>query len=401
MPTLVLINSAKNYGSTGRITEQIAYKALEYGWLTFIAHGYRYNRGGEINGFPVTGKYGEYAHLIKSYVTDGQGLGSEKETTHLIQWLSIINPDIIHLHNIHGYFINYKILFEFLIAKRIPIVWTLHDCWPFTGHCTYFDRIGCEKWKEQCNHCPQKNTYPKSMMDRSFRNYLLKKSLFTRVPNMTLVPVSDWLHGLVQKSFLSKYPIRTIHNGIDLGRFRPYETDFRKKSSLEGKFVILGVADGYGQRKGLPDFNTISDQVGENTVVVMVGLSESDRKRVSPKILGMGRTSSQEELIGIYSAADVYINPTYEDNFPTTNIEALACGTPVITYNTGGSPEAIDEGTGIVVEKGDITGLIQAIETIRTNGKAFYAQACRKRALQWFDKDKRFEDYLRLYEELL
>ena len=401
MPKLVQINSAINYGSTGKIAEQIGRIAVDKGWESYIYHSCRYARDTSLIDLALSNKRIEAFHFLGSFLFDGQGQLSLSSTTRLILSLEQIRPDIIHLHNIHGYYLNYRILFDYIRDSGIALVWTLHDCWPFTGHCTYFDRIGCEKWKDQCGHCPQRDTYPKSLIDRSFNNFILKKDLFTRVSNMTLVPVSDWLHELVQMSFLSKYPIRTIHNGIDLESFRPCETDFRKKNSLEGKFVVLGVADGYGQRKGLMDFNTLSDQLDKDVVVVMVGLSDDDRNIISPNILGMGRTSSQQELIGIYSAADVYINPTYEDNFPTTNIEALACGTPVITYNTGGSPEAIDKETGIVVKKGNIKDLIQAIETVRINGKSFYTQACRKRAERLFNKDDRFDDYLRVYEELL
>lgn len=221
------------------------------------------------------------------------------------------------------------------------------------------------------------------------------------VPNITLVPVSDWLHELVAESYMSKYPIRTIHNGIDLEKFKPSENSFRKQHNLEGKFMVLGVADGYGQRKGIPEFNKLSERFSDDVKIVMVGLTENEKKQISSKIIGMGRTSNQQELIDIYSTADVFINPTYEDNFPTTNIEALACGTPVVTYRTGGSPEALDENTGLVVDKGDVEGLISAISTIRNNGKSAYSNACRERAVKFFNKDDRFEDYLSLYKEVM
>lgn len=401
MPSVLQINSAKNCGSTGKIAEQISQVAKSKGWRTYIAHGFRYNRGGEIEGVLVTGKYGEYTHLIKSVLTDGQGLGSVSETKKFIKWVDDIKPDIVHLHNIHGYYINYRILFEYLCTKGIPVVWTLHDCWSFTGHCVYFDRIGCEKWLSHCEHCPQTSSYPKSLIDKSPRNFELKKKLFASVPNMTIVPVSDWLHNLVSKSYLSKYQITTIHNGIALDIFKPCDSDFRKRYSLEGKFIVLGVADGYGKRKGLLDFNRLNERLGNDVRIVMVGLSENDKKQIAPNIIGMGRTNNQQELIDIYSAADVFINPTYEDNFPTTNLEALACGTPVVTYRTGGSPEAVDGDTGIVVEKGDLEGLIRAIEIVKNNGKASYSRVCRERAVRFFNKDDRFEDYVRLYEEIL
>lgn len=400
MPILLQINSAKNCGSTGKIAEQIASVAQNHGWDTYIAHGHRYNRGGSIAGYQVTGKYGEYAHLIKSYLADGQGLGSTVETKKFINWIDAIKPDIIHLHNIHGYYINYKLLFEYLSSKDIPLVWTLHDCWSFTGHCTYFDRIGCEKWLTHCESCPQKKSYPKSFSDRSGRNYELKKRLFTAIKNLTIVPVSDWLNGLVSDSYLGKYPIRTIHNGIDLNVFKPSDSNFRKKNNLKDKFVILGVADGYGDRKGLPEFNRLSEELGDEVKVMLVGLEENEKKQVSDKIIAMGRTKSQQELVDIYSMADVYVNPTYEDNFPTTNLEALACGTPVITYKTGGSPEAVDGNTGYVVEKGDFEGLLKVIKVVLSQGKEHYTIACRERAENCFDKNARFLDYIKLYESL-
>ena len=401
MPTLLQINSAKNCGSTGKIAEQIAIVAQSCGWETYIAHGYRYNRGGDIGSFPITGKWGEYVHIMKSILTDGHGLGSVTDTKQLISWMDYLRPDVLHLHNLHGYYVNYKILFEYLSSVRIPVVWTLHDCWAFTGHCAYFDRIGCDKWRKGCHDCPQKDSYPRSLVDRSSRNLLLKERLFTSLSSMTLVPVSDWLHGLATESFFVKYPIRTIHNGIDLSMFRPCVSDFRQKNDLGGKFLVLGVADGYGTRKGLLDFNKVSERLGDDAKIIMIGLSNSDMKNVSSKILGLPRTDCQKDLIDIYSTADVYINPTYEDNFPTTNIEALACGTPVITYDTGGSPEAIDDDTGIVVKKGDVDGLIRAINRIKQTGKSFYSQACRMRAERLFNKEDRFREYIALYDSLL
>jgi len=401
MPTILHVNVAKNSGSTGRIADQLSLFAQSKGWESYVAHGSRYNLDGGAKGIIVSRPFAEYLHFFISLLTDGQGFGSIKGTKDLVRWIEEKKPDIIHLHNIHGYYINYPILFRYLSANHIPVIWTLHDCWPFTGHCTYFDIIGCEKWETGCSNCPQVSSYPRSLIDRSKRNYKKKQQLFTSVSNMIIVPVSEWLHGLVSKSFLSKYPIRTIHNGIDLNIFYPSESGFRKRNALEGKFVILGVADGYGKRKGLSDFNTLSARFGSEVKIVLVGLSESDRKSVSSNILGIGHTTNRQELVDIYSTADVYVNPTREDNFPTTNIEALACGTPVITYRTGGSSEAIDDLSGIVVEKGDVEGLVRAIETVKRKGKSYYSKACRKRAESNFNKEDRSEDYVRLYEEII
>ena len=401
MIKLVQINSAINKGSTGKIAEQIGVIAKKKGWNSYIIHSSRYANETSLTDISTSTPLGEKCHYLGSLLFDSQGLYSRTSTKKVVRALEEIHPSIIHLHNIHGYYINFRILFDYIKSTQIPTIWTLHDCWPFTGHCVYFDRIGCEKWKTHCKQCMQKNGYPKSIIDRCTRNYELKRKLFTSVPNMTIVPVSNWLHSLVEQSYLVKFPIRTIHNGIDIEKFKPCDSNFRKRYSLENKFVILGVADGYGQRKGISDFNTLSEKLDDDMSIVMVGLSESDKKQIGPKIVGMGRTNSQQELIDIYSAADVFINPTYEDNFPTTNLEALACGTPVITYKTGGSPEAINELTGFVIDKGDVDSLASAIELVKKNGKSSFTMSCRERALKYFNKDDRFEDYFKLYNELL
>ena len=398
MPKLLQINATCNWGSTGKIVEQISHVASSRGWECYVAHGARYVGKSKFPTFQVCSRNEENLHWMKSFALDAHGLGSQRGTKRLVDWIEQIKPDVVHLHNIHGYYVNIPILFNYLYEKRIPVVWTLHDCWSFTGHCVYFDLIACDKWKSHCEHCPQIHTYPKALIDKSSRNYELKKRLFTSVQNMTIVPVSEWLQNLVTQSFLAKYPIHTIHNGIDLDKFKPCMSDFRKRYSLEGKFVVLGVADGYGERKGLQDFNRLSQMLGDNAKIVMVGLSEKDKEKVSGNIIGLGRTSTQQELIDIYSAADVFINPTYEDNFPTTNLEALACGTPVVTYRTGGSPEAVDEHTGIVVKKGDLDGLIQAVMSIMVSGKSSYSKACVDRAASNYNKADRFCEYIELYD---
>ena len=346
---------------------------------------------------------GEYLHYTESFLLDNHGLASRISTKRIVRTINDIKPDVIHLHCIHGYYLNYKILFEFLRTTEIPIVWTFHDCWPFTGHCTYFDRVGCEKWKSGCYDCELKRTYPASILiDRSRRNYLLKKRLFTSVEQQTvIVPVSFWLEGLVKQSFFMNAKINTIHNGVDISLFKPRETEaLRNKLGLGNKKVVLGVAMPWSARKGLHDMLRLAELLPQDEYrTILIGLDEKQRKDLPDYIMGLGRTNNAEELAVFYSLAVAFINPTYEDNFPTTNIEALACGTPVVTYKTGGSPEAIDEKTGRVVEKGDVDAICKSvfelerdIETIR--------KECRDRAVARFDKDKQFLDYLRLYNEL-
>ena len=399
MKRVIEINVASNRGSTGRIAENIGLTMRASGWECYIAHGSRYCGTSELNDIPIGNKRFEYVHYIKSYLFDAQGLGSKVATREFVKTIDLIKPDIIHLQNIHGYYINYSFLFSYLEESRLPVVWTLHDCWPFTGHCVYFDAVGCGKWRTHCENCPQRKTYPQSIIDRSYINFEKKKKIFCSLDNLTIVPVSDWLSGLVSNSFLSEFPRHVIHNGIDLSVFHPGNDSLKSKLGFQNKKLVLGVADGFGQRKGLDDFVALNKIISPEYQIVLIGASKSEIEKLPKDIVAIPRTDSQSQLAEYYSAADAYVNPTYEDNFPTTNIEALACGTPVITYRTGGSPEAVSPETGIVVEQGDVAGMAEAIREICKN-KDFYTVACRKRAEEHFDKDKCFEKYVELYERI-
>lgn len=392
---LLQINVTANSGSTGKIAEAIGRLAISRGWESWIAYG-RGTPQSESHLIRIGNDWDMRWHGVETRLLDNHGLASRRTTRKFISQIKEINPDIIHLHNIHGYFINYPLLFRFLQEWGGPVVWTLHDCWSFTGHCAYFDMVNCNKWQNKCMNCPQRDSYPKSYIDQSFRNYITKKSSFnTILSQLTLVPVSKWLSDLLTKSYLSNCRIRKIHNGIDLKLFKPL-SDYNKE-----KFVILGVANVWDQRKGLADFIKLSDTLSDRYKIILIGLSEKQIKSLPINIQGIRRTENINQLIELYSMADVFINPTWEDNFPTTNIEAMACGTPVITYRTGGSPEAIDSNTGIVVEQGDVQGLKKAIETIRTSSDRFTPELCRGRAEKYFNQDDRFEEYFELYEKII
>ncbi|THE09065.1 glycosyltransferase, partial [Bacillus timonensis] len=304
---------------------------------------------------------------------------------------------------IHGYYIHVGLLFKYLKSKNKPIVWTLHDCWPFTGHCVYFDFVNCPRWKTGCYECPQKSTYPSSLMlDKSNKNFFDKKEIFTGVKNMTIITPSKWLADLVKESFLGNYKVKVINNGIDLDLFKPTESIFRKKYKLENKFVILGVASPWSKRKGFESFIQLAKYLSEDERIVMVGLTEKQIKHLPSNIIGINRTDSVQELAEIYSMADVFVNPTLEDNFPTTNLESLACGTPVITFNTGGSVEAIrEEKTGYIVKKGDIKAVLKKVEKIKSDGKEFYFQNCVDRANGLYDKNVKYHEYIEYYNSLL
>lgn len=399
---ILQINTVINSGSTGRIAEDIGLLAINRGWESYIAFG-RNNRFSKSNKIKIGSSASIYFHVLLSRLFDRHGFGSKVATRKLIKKIDILKPDIIHLHNIHGYYINIELLFNYLKKANIHVVWTLHDCWAMTGHCTHFMSVNCNKWKTNCNTCPLKNEYPASLyFDQSNKNFFQKKGLFTRVESMTLVPVSDWLGGVVKESYLNKYPIVRIYNGIDLDLFFPRNVEcLRKKIGVENKTVILGVASVWDKRKGLADFLRLSDLLKADEVVILVGVSQKIINTLPENIIGIRKTERAKELSDFYSLADVYLNLTWEDNFPTTNLESLACGTPVITYKTGGSPESITSDTGFVVDQGDLLSVRKSIDMIKSKSKAYYTNNCRNRAMYFYDKDTQFEHYFNLYKRLL
>lgn len=397
---IVQINSVCSVGSTGRIAVDISKNLNENQIENYIIYGE--GNSAYPNAIKIGNVFNIRWHQIQTRFFGWHGFASKKATKQLINILENINPDIIHLHNIHGFYLNIEILFNYLEKSNKKVVWTLHDCWPFTGHCAYFDFVGCKKWENECFNCENRLRYPKSyFFDRSKKAFQKKKLLFTKCKNLTIVTPSTWLKNLVEKSFLSKYNSLVINNGIDLDIFKKVDyKDVQAKYAIENKFVILGVANGFDERKGLKYFIELSKKLTDNFKIVLIGVSLEQIKDLPSNIIGIERTESVTELAKFYSLADVLFNPTLEDNFPTVNLEALSCGTPVITFDTGGSKEAIDENTGFIVKKGDIVSTINAINEINKNGKDYYSVVCSNRAKQVFDKNEKYEQYLTLYKKI-
>lgn len=335
-------------------------------------------------------------NVLLDRITGRHNMHSKIATERLLKVISGFKPDIIQLHNLHEAYINLPMLFKYIKKHNIKTVWTLHDCWAFTGHCPYFDIVGCNKWKTGCYGCPQYKEYPKSLFDNSKYMYRLKKKWFIGVENMTIVTPSEWLAGLVKESYLKDYPVKVINNGIDLNVFKPTESDFRKKYALENKYIVLGVAFGWGRRKGLDVFVELAEWLDKvKYKIVLVGTDDNVDKLLPDNIISIHRTQSQTELAEIYAAADVFANPTREENYPTVNMEALACGTPVVTFNTGGSPEMLDETCGAAVAKNDIDAMYNEIIRI-CEAMPYSMEACLKKARR-FDMNERFKEYYDLY----
>lgn len=340
---IVQINTFSNK-STGTIMLNIHNYLKKNNIESYVVWG-RGRKAKNKNEIYMNDKIGIYYHGLYTRLTDKTGFASKRATQKLIEKLDKIRPDIIHLHNIHGYYINIEILFNYIKKNNIKVIWTLHDCWAFTGHCSHFELVGCKKWKEGCNNCKQKGKYPKSFVDNSKWNYQQKRELFTGV-NMIIVTPSKWLSNLVKQSFFKCYKIKVINNGIDTNIFTKRKSNFREKYNLINKKIILGVASDWTKEKGLYDFYNLAKTIDDDVKIVLVGLNKKQIEEIPNNIIGIEKTENAEQLAEIYTAADIYFNPTYADNFPTTNLEALACGTPVFTYNTGGSIECLDENNG-------------------------------------------------------
>lgn len=402
MKKLLQINTVVNTTSTGRIAEDIGNIAMQNGWESHIAFG-RNEQKSNSTKIKIGNRYDFIWHGLATRLFDKHGFASKNATKDLVRQIYNLQPDIIHLHNLHGYYLNIEVLFSFLAHMNIPVVWTLHDCWPFTGHCTHFSFINCNKWRTHCSHCPQKKEYPASFFkDNSYNNFERKRQLFTLPKNMTLIPASYWLEEILKESFFKGYPMEVIHNGIDTDVFKPTKYDYIiNKLNLRNHFIILGVANIWINRKGIDDFIKLSEELSENDRIILVGLNKKQIKNLPANIIGLERTESIAELAALYSGANLFVNPTWEDNFPTTNLEAMACGTPVVTYKTGGSPESITPETGFIIEQGDIKGLIQTIHSIKERGKEYYQEACRRRAVEHYNKKDKFKDYITLYNRIL
>lgn len=348
------INSVYGVRSTGKLISAKCRELSDGGDKCYVAYGREAVDDGNAELIKIGNSADSFIHAAGSMLFDRQGLFSRRCTNELIKKIEKISPDVIWLHNIHGYYINYPIFFRWLKTKKnIKKYWTLHDCWAFTGHCAYFTMAKCDKWQSQCFDCPQLKTYPKSLLtDNSKNNYLVKKEFFSNIDNLTIITPSHWLMETVEKSFLRGYPIEVCNNTVDEAVFKPVESDYRKKNSLENKFIVLGVAVAWEETKGLQDMIRLRSLLDDNFVMVLIGVTDKQVKGFPPGIIGMQKTSSQQELVEIYSAADVLVNPTHQDNFPTVNLEARACGTPVVTYNVGGSPESA--GYEYIAEENDL-----------------------------------------------
>ncbi len=459
MKKILLVNTVYGRGSVGRIIGDLYRCGENAGYETYAAFS-RSDVPEGIRGVRI-GNVGDLAgHVAMDILADRGGFGSAAVTRKFLQWVDTVQPDLIHLHNIHGFYLQVEVLFRYLRERGIPVVWTLHDCWPITGHCAYFEAAGCAKWKAGtgCHNCPQHlQAYPYSVWDYSRKGYERKRAAFTGVLKLTIVTPSVWLKNIVGESFLKEYPVEVIPNGIDLSIFKPYRGDaadeiaaacgvtgnpseacaeksdsynnLRMKSENTqpgdgeaqtvlqsilaqkgGRRLILGVANVWTKRKGYEMLLHLAKKLSDDEVLCLVGVSKRQQRKLESeyrgKVLPVTHTDSVEELAGLYNAADVFVNPTFEDNFPTTNLEALACGTPVVTASVGGSTEMLTSGGCVLTDVGDSfapgdeEGMERVVQRVLDRGKAAYTQRCAAQG-RLYGRQKSYERYLALYARVL
>lgn len=400
---LLQINATANWGSTGKIAEQINQLARQNGWETYFAYGRNANES-QSKLIQVGSRCSVLEHFAEHRFLDNDGLASRNATKQLIKRIKEIAPDIIHLHNIHDHWLNYKILFEYLNTLNIPIVWTQHDCWSFTGGCWYYSNRGCNQWMDKCeSNCPaRKNNRFRRLINHTQKHYQLKKELFTATANLTLVPVSRWLESELKKSFLKDKTIYTICNGIDTNIFHPVRetrSTLQKYGLEEGRYLI-GVASIWSDRKGFADYLKLASLIPADIKIVLVGLDERQREEATKVgIVGVARTENVNDLVALYTGAAIVMNLSYEETFGLTTVEGFACGTPGIVYNATASPELITPETGVVVEPGYIEGISMAVQSLMKKEKPI--KECRERAVNYYNNIDRFNDYISLYDRLI
>lgn len=401
---ILRVTTEINRSSIGRTTEQLGKLVIAEGWESYIAYG-RTNGTSLSKKIKIGNQFEVYIHVLLTRLFDLHGYGSYFATKRFVKELKQINPDLIHLHAIHGYYINLDVLFSYLKKSGIPVVWTHHDCWSFTGHCGFYSEVGCEKWKTRCGCCPISQEYPSSLFfDRSKQEFDHKKTLFTALPNVYNVGVSQWICDEIKQSFMGKYPTIRIYNGIDTDIFMPYPENankVREKYNLGNEILLTAVATAWSERKGLSDYLKLRKRLSNKYTLVFVGVPKELSPKLPKGIVGIPRTDNIRELVDIYSASSIVMNLAGAESFGKTTPEGLACGVPSIVYNCTASSELVDKKTGVVVEKGDIDGVLKAIETISRWDKKETSTNCRNRACELFSIEKNWPMYIELYKKIL
>ncbi len=391
------INANYGFGSTGLIVKDISDMLTQEGYESFCAYqksSERISSGYQI-GKPIDWKI----HAVLCRIFGRQGYYSSLATKKLLLYIDSIKPDIVHLHNLHSNYINISILLHYLAENDIATVITMHDCWYFTGKCFHYADCDCDGFTHGCGNCKKKSAPPRSyLFDWSAWSLKNKNELLHSIPRLKIVGCSEWICKEAKRSFLEDCNISCIYNGVNTEIFRPSKSNVRKKYGLkEDTLLVMGMANKWLLPSNINIIDAFHDLTG--VTLMIVGCTESQMlllQKYGEKVVGIGFINDRETLAEIYSAADVFINLTHADTLPTVNMESICCGTPVITYDSCGSPELVSEGTGIIVKEGDKAGIIEAIKCISKLNR----ELCRKKGLEDFDKTNCYKKYIEIYQQL-
>lgn len=397
------INGVCNSGSTGKIVLGIERVLQAEGHESLVAYSGNHEKIENMsNRYRIASYMRVKKHQLLGFVFGDAGFHSKRETKKLIKYIETEQPNIVHLHNIYSYYLNVELLLTYLAKKEIPVVYTIHDCWPITGHCTHFVSVDCKKWKNICFDCPLKRSYPSAFVDRTRELFLKKKALYDRFSNLNIVCVSNWLKDIVLKSILGTFPVHIIYNGINLSKYRTVPVnDYKKKFGIEEKFLILGVSNGWGVHKGLAYFIKLANQIGPDAQIMLVGLSEEQRKLMPLNIIGLPKIQKEEDLIDIYASADTFVSFSTQETMGMVVVESMACGTPAIVMPYTASPELITSNCGFVNQSGTIEECLEYIDVIRQRGKRYYTPGCVDRVRENFSDKVNYKRYVDLYEEVI
>ena len=388
---VLFINSVIDYGSTGKIVRDLSDGLIKRGHEVSVAYGR--NKIADDSSFYFGNQFGFAIHYAMSRMLGRHGLHSSIQTKKLIEYIKKSKPDVIHLHNLHGYYLNVKMLFKYLNSTDIQLMWTLHDCWSFSGSSAYFDYSGCDIWNKGCVVCKDTHEYPYNQFGlHQKQNFKWKKELFSSSNHLKIITVSNWLNELTHTTFMNKHSIDTIYNGIKENTFKPTQ-----QTNHQEKIQILGVANIWEKRKGLEDFVLLRSILDDRYEITLIGLSSKQVEDMPKGIIGIERTSNVEELVNYYSNADVYLNLSYEETMGLTTIESLACGTPVVVYDKTAVPELVNEKVGMVVKSGDIDLLKESIDLV-VKKKLKKSADLRDHALK-FTNDIMISNYMKVYEK--
>ena len=397
---VVQINTVIGRGSTGRICVEIADSLEPYGVETYIAYGY--GKPVYKNSYRIGSYIENKLHNAISRLFGFQGAGSYFSTWRFLFYLNKLKPDIVHLNNLHGNYINYPLLLKYISKNDIPVVWTMHDCWAYTGKCAHYVNVNCLKWKDQCRKCPNVRTYPPSLLfDMSSKGFNIKKKLYLNLQNVVMVGVSDWIKNEAAQSILSSFTITRIYNWVDCDVFKPYEKNnslFVKYGINPAKFIILGVCGRYSKWKGAESWKYLSKRIADDCQIVLVGNMEAGNEITN--VVHIPYVDSPASLARIYSLADVFCNLSEAESFGKTTAEALACGTPIVVYNTTACPELVGDGCGYVCNLNDYEDVFKKIMMIKKTGKRLFSDNCLKYARNSFSKDNILQ-FLSIYKSLI